>query len=117
MLRATAPPAASPEGGGRLPTARRDAIATGVGSLLGMGIAGGGPTSHGEEVALPTIAVFRDQFQHMRRLGQSISPAVLLPALHAQTATVTGLAAASTGTARAGLLVTAAHFAEYTGWM
>ncbi|MFI2029283.1 helix-turn-helix domain-containing protein [Streptomyces buecherae] len=117
LFHAADSPAANPKGGGRLSMARRDAIATGVGSLLGMGLAGGGPSSHGEEVALPTIAVFRDQFQHMRRLGQSISPAVLLPALRAQTATVTGLATASTGSARTGLLVIAARFAEYTGWM
>ncbi|GHH69681.1 hypothetical protein GCM10018793_02480 [Streptomyces sulfonofaciens] len=95
--------------------ARRDVIATGVGSLVGIGMIGGG--NHGDGAALPALAVFRDQLQQMRLLGQSTDPAMLLPVLSAQTSTVMNCATRAAGSTRDGLLTLAARFAEYTGWM
>lgn len=111
--------------------ARRDAIATGVGSFLAVTLTGSGkdPAASGkdasgpgtsgpvDEAALPTIALFRDQLHQMRQLGQGVAPGALLPVLRTQTAAATSLAARASGVTRAGLLVIAARFAEYTGWM
>ncbi|WP_335932633.1 helix-turn-helix transcriptional regulator [Streptomyces sp. PTD5-9] len=110
---------------------RREVIATGVGSLLAVTLTGSGkdPTGQGripsvsggdgfaDEAAPSTIALFRDQMQQMRQLGQSVAPGTLLPVLRTQTATVIDLAARASGATRAGLMVIAARFAEYTGWM
>ncbi|MFH8369254.1 helix-turn-helix domain-containing protein [Streptomyces sp. NPDC018031] len=102
-------------GGGGPAMARRDAIATGVGSLFGMGLPGGGDQVPG--VALPALAVFRDQLHHMRLLGQSTDPALLLPVLATHTRTVAEFASRAADSTRAGLLTLASRFAEYTGWM
>lgn len=116
LRRLADPEEESGEVGGGSPTmARRDAIATGVGSLLGMAMNGG--ANHGHSAALPALTVFRDQLHQMRLLGQSTDPAMLLPALSTQTSTVAGFAARAAGSTRASLLALAARFAEYTGWM
>ncbi|MGW5673988.1 helix-turn-helix domain-containing protein [Streptomyces sp. NPDC003860] len=109
-------------GAGRGSTAstmgRRDVIATGMGSLIGIGIAVGdtSPNNDGDMV-VPGLKVFQDQFRLMRQLGQNTPPAALLHPLRAQASTITALAARSAGRTRTDLLVMAARFAEYTGWM
>ncbi|MFF9346426.1 helix-turn-helix domain-containing protein [Streptomyces sp. NPDC014734] len=97
--------------------ARRDVIATGVASLLAAALTGPGTDSTAEADGPPTAALFRDQLHQMRRLGQNAAPGVLLPVLRSQAETVTVLAARASGATRTGLLVVAARFAEYTGWM
>ncbi|MFI5941478.1 helix-turn-helix domain-containing protein [Streptomyces uncialis] len=102
----------------RKPTvARREVIVTGIGSLLAITVADGGQNDSTAGAALPPDALFRDQLHQMRQLGQSTTPAALLPVLRAQASTVTGLASRAAGTARSGLLVIASRFAEYIGWM
>ncbi|MEE1790798.1 helix-turn-helix transcriptional regulator [Streptomyces sp. BE308] len=104
--------------GGRPTMARRQAIATGVGSLLAVTLAEGGKGGISfEDKTLPPDALFRDQLHQMRQLGQSMAPATLLPILRSQAATVTGLASRASGSHRTGLLVIASRFAEYLGWM
>jgi transcriptional regulator with XRE-family HTH domain len=56
-------------------------------------------------------------FRHLRGAGQRTAPALIMPALLAQTATVSDLAARADDRARRDLFVLAAHHAEYVGWM
>ncbi|MFE7464988.1 helix-turn-helix domain-containing protein [Streptomyces sp. NPDC057499] len=110
---------------GRPALDRRQVIATGVGSLLAVALPDGGSRplcESGEErravpAELPPEALFHNQLRQMKELGQSTDPAVLLPVLQAQATTVTTLAAQATGSARAGLLVAASHFAVHIGWI
>ena len=102
--------------GGRLP-GRREVLATGVGSLVAATMPGRGGSSCVADATLPPITLFQDQLQQMRMLGQTSAPATLLVPLRAQVATITRMAAESSANARAELLVIAARFAEYAGWM
>lgn len=63
------------------------------------------------------VEASRAVFAQFRRLGQTAGPALLLPALIAQTHTTEQLALRSGPRTRRELLVLAARFAEYTGWM
>ncbi|WP_418190869.1 transcriptional regulator [Amycolatopsis albispora] len=97
------------------PIGRREAMAMGVGSAIGFGLgtAGLGATS-GEATALAALRAHFDQF---RRLGQTASPGVVLPALVAQTHTIQQLASRAADRNRGELLLLAARYAEYAGWM
>lgn len=64
-----------------------------------------------------TIAVLREMFGHLRRLGQVAAPAAVLPSLVERVRTLQTLAGAARGTERTDLYVLAAHHAEYAGWM
>ncbi|MFE5738864.1 helix-turn-helix domain-containing protein [Streptomyces celluloflavus] len=97
--------------------ARRQVIATGVGSLLATRFAEGGRPDHVSDSELPPDALFQDQLHQMKQLGQSLRPSAILPALRSQASTVIALATRATGPSRAGLLVTASRFAEYIGWV
>ncbi|MET9493853.1 helix-turn-helix transcriptional regulator [Streptomyces sp. NPDC006552] len=97
--------------------ARRRVIATGMGSLLAARLADGGGAGHVGDQDLSPGALFQEQLYQMKRLGQSLAPAAMLPVLRSQVYTVTTLASRTTGSSRAGLLVTASRFAEYIGWM
>lgn len=101
--------------GGRM--ARRDVLATGAGSLLAVTVVGGEKDPRAGGPAAPPVAVFQDQLRLMRWLGQSNAPAALLPQLRTQAAAVTALAAQASGSTRTSLLVIAARFTEYAGWM
>ncbi|MGW3007441.1 helix-turn-helix domain-containing protein [Streptomyces sp. NPDC001219] len=97
--------------------ARRQVIATGVGSLLAAGLADEGTNGHISEGELPPRALYQDQLHQMKQLGQNLAPAAMLPVLRSQVSNVIALAARSTGSSRDSLLVTASRFAEYIGWM
>lgn len=104
----------APDGSSHLvPVSRREALATGAASLLGLSL---GPvnTSTGHEA---TTAVFRSLFAQLRTLGQTTSPSVVLPTVIAQTHTLRGMARAAASPAREELLGLAARYAEYAGWM
>ncbi|MCE4942327.1 helix-turn-helix domain-containing protein [Streptomyces albulus] len=95
---------------------RRTALLTGAGSLVAAGL--GAPTRAIHLVsATDPVELFREQLRQMRRLGQCATSAVLLPLLTAQTNTLTALASGSDAATRGQLLVLAARFAEYAGWM
>ncbi|MFF7635643.1 helix-turn-helix domain-containing protein [Kitasatospora sp. NPDC008050] len=123
--------------------ARRQVLVAGAGSLLAIGL--GGPAA-GEAVAgaamgpgaggvfgVPvaefagspgtladphiTLAVFRAQFDQMRRLGQICGPATVLPLLAAQLGTLRELAGRAAASDRPLLLALAARYAEFAGWM
>lgn len=97
--------------------ARRRVIATGVGSLLAARMADGGKAGHAGAQELPPGALYQEQLNQMKQLGQSLAPAAILPVLRSQASTVMALAYRTTGSSRAGLLITASRFAEYIGWM
>lgn len=102
---------------GKPKPARRQVIATGVGSLIAARIAEGGRPDHLSDKELPPGLLFQDQLNQMKQLGQSLTPSVVLPILRSQVSNVISLASRTTGSSRAGLLVTASRFAEYIGWM
>lgn len=105
-----------PAGNRPRPTRRR-VIVTGVGSLLAARMADGGGVGQLGDQDLPPSALFQEQLHQMKRLGQSLAPAAMLPVLSAQASTITALASRTTGSSRADLLITASRFAEYIGWM
>ncbi|HEY8985888.1 MAG TPA: helix-turn-helix transcriptional regulator [Streptomyces sp.] len=113
LLRETSPPSAERD------RARREAIAVGAGSLLAATAVGrGGGVRIGiDQSDSPLISVLQDQLRQVRKVGQASAPGALLTPLRNQTGAIVVLAAQSLGTARTGLLVTAARFAEYAGWM
>ncbi|MFJ2780543.1 MULTISPECIES: helix-turn-helix domain-containing protein [unclassified Kitasatospora] len=97
--------------------ARRQVIATGVGSLLAARLAEGERADRVSDGELPPGALHQDQLHRMKQLGQSLAPSAMLPVLRSQASTVIALASRTTGPSRAGLLVTASRFAEYIGWV
>ncbi|MEO3841165.1 helix-turn-helix transcriptional regulator [Streptomyces sp. B22F1] len=106
----TAPVFALDTGGSARPDTGRDAgdgLALGAGGLRAAADAGG----------TTLIEASRAVFAQFRRLGQAADPVLLLPALIAQTHTTEQLALRSGPRSRRELLVLAARFAEYTGWM
>ncbi|MFE7381407.1 helix-turn-helix domain-containing protein [Streptomyces zhihengii] len=95
---------------------RRAVLSAGTGALIDLGLAWGGqalPSTTGD----PLLPSFRMQFDHVRKLGQSTAPLVLLPLLETQTRLITGMAADARTPSRAPALLLASRFAEFTGWM
>ncbi|MFI8926206.1 helix-turn-helix domain-containing protein [Streptomyces sp. NPDC053474] len=93
---------------------RRAVLAASTGTLIDLGLKLGSQTSSPVDPLLPS---FREQFDQLRKLGQSTAPKVLLPLLEAQTRTVAGLAVDAPSATRAPALLLASRFAEFTGWM
>ncbi|MFF2541342.1 helix-turn-helix domain-containing protein [Kitasatospora sp. NPDC058063] len=98
---------------------RRQLLAVGATSLLGGGLAAAVPTAASATVMAESapVEIFRAQFDQMRQLGQSGDPGTLIPLLTVQTHTLQELAARADSANRDRLLVLAARYAEYTGWM
>ncbi|MFJ8731897.1 DNA-binding protein [Streptomyces bauhiniae] len=69
------------------------------------------------EATLPLVSLFQERLELMRKLGQASAPELLLGVLREQVTEITGLAVRASGRTRAELLVIAARFAEYIGWM
>ncbi|WP_420167931.1 hypothetical protein [Streptomyces violaceoruber] len=86
----------------------------GTGTLIDLSLS---PSDRAPSADDPLLTSFRTQFDQLRMLGQSASPAALLPLLATQTRTVTGLAAGATATTRFAAFLLASRFAEFTGWM
>ncbi|MFF1791126.1 helix-turn-helix domain-containing protein [Kitasatospora sp. NPDC058243] len=98
---------------------RRQLLAAGATSLLGCGPPASLPFVATAEAVTDSapVEIFRAQFDQMRRLGQSSHPGTLLPLLTAQTHALRELAMQAGGANHGRLLVLAARFAEYAGWM
>ncbi|WP_326796465.1 helix-turn-helix domain-containing protein [Streptomyces sp. NBC_01808] len=107
----TAPVFALDTGGGARPDAGRDRAGP------GLALDEGGLRAAADAGGTTLIEASRAVFAQFRRLGQTAGPALLLPALIAQTHTTEQLALRSGPRTRGELLVLAARFAEYTGWM
>lgn len=103
---------------------RRQLLAGGASSLLGGELTASlrpvavGSTGRKEAaVESAPVEIFRAQFDQMRRLGQTSAPSTLLPLLTVQTHTLGELAVRADAVNRSRLLVLAARYAEYAGWM
>ncbi|MGH3720046.1 MAG: helix-turn-helix domain-containing protein [Pseudonocardiaceae bacterium] len=106
----------APDGTSRLQLVdRRRVLAAGTTSALSFGFSDRDVAAAARQVA--SLEGLRALFDQFRRLGQTASPAVVLPALIAQTQTVQGIAAHSDDRTRGPTLTLAARYAEYAGWM
>ncbi|MGH3870437.1 MAG: helix-turn-helix domain-containing protein [Pseudonocardiaceae bacterium] len=94
---------------------RRQVLATGAASVLGFGFSTRDVSAAAQQAA--SLDGLRALFDQFRRLGQTTSPAVVLPALIAQTQMVQGIAARSDARRQGPVLTLAARYAEYAGWM
>ncbi|MGH3912641.1 MAG: helix-turn-helix domain-containing protein [Pseudonocardiaceae bacterium] len=94
---------------------RRQALVGGAASMLSFGLSGHDMSSTAQQDS--SLEVFRRQFDQFRLLGQTASPAVVLPALIAQAQTIQGVAARSEARRQGPALTLAARYAEYVGWM
>lgn len=106
----------SPEGSSWFrPVGRREVVAAGVGSALGLSLGMSRSPTSGEAAAV--LEASAAMFAHYRSLGQSVGPALLLPTLIAQTHTLRELAASAEPRTRQGLLRLGSRYAEYIGWL
>ncbi|MFD0901678.1 helix-turn-helix domain-containing protein [Actinomadura sediminis] len=106
----------SPGGEGRFhPMNRREALAMTSTSVLGFGLSPRGMTETAAEPA--ALEGFRTLLTQFRNLGQTAGPGAVLPAVITQTHVLRDLAARAPARTRDELLVLAARFAEFAGWM
>lgn len=99
-----------------VPMPRREAIAAGAASLLGLTL--GAPRAASASAAHDgTLAAFRSLFTEVRKLGQTTSPSVVLPMVTVHTHTLRGMANGAPTPVREQLLGLAARYSEYAGWM
>ncbi|MGH3808414.1 MAG: helix-turn-helix domain-containing protein [Pseudonocardiaceae bacterium] len=94
---------------------RRQVLAGGGASVLSFGFSGRDVSAAAQQPA--SLVGLRALFDQFRQFGQTASPAVVLPALIAQTQTMQGIAAESDARTQGPALTLAARYAEYTGWM
>jgi transcriptional regulator with XRE-family HTH domain len=105
-----------PDGTSRfVPLNRRDALATGIASLLGVALARPRTSAAARQEA--TASTLQSLFDQYRQLGQVVSPGVVLPPLIAQANAARACARAASGPMRRRLFEISARYAEYTGWM
>ncbi|NJQ00860.1 helix-turn-helix domain-containing protein [Streptomyces sp. PLAI1-29] len=97
------------------PMGRRQAVAAGAASVVGLGLGTSG--AHAESSGEPLLEMSRSLFDHYRRLGQTADPRLLLPALIAQTHTLRETAAHGGARTRPALLRMGSRYAEYVGWL
>jgi transcriptional regulator with XRE-family HTH domain len=95
---------------------RRDLITSGVAGVAAWA-ALPHPRSGPDPSAAGKLAAFRAIFDTLRGLGQQVAPAALMPALVSQTHALRTLAVGAAANERPALLLLAARYAEYTGWM
>ncbi|WP_405682825.1 hypothetical protein [Streptomyces sp. NBC_00057] len=76
-----------------------------------------GPKALADAEGQGVLEASRSLFTHYRRLGQSVSPGLLLPVLIAQTHTLRKPAATVGPATRSGLLALGSRYAEYVGWL
>jgi transcriptional regulator with XRE-family HTH domain len=97
------------------PMARREAVMAGAASLLGVSVR---PRSAAAAASLEhTLPHYRVLLEHTRRMGQLLSPGILLPTVIAQAHSLTGIARQSRGDFRDHILKLSSRYAEYAGWM
>ncbi|MFJ9086208.1 helix-turn-helix domain-containing protein [Streptomyces sp. NPDC102384] len=105
----------SPDGPNRFQTVgRRKVMSAGVTSLMSWR-SGGGPAAAASGAGM--LEASRSLFTHYRKLGQTVAPGLLLPALIAQTHTLRELSAHSDTNSRRQLLALGSRYAEYVGWL
>jgi transcriptional regulator with XRE-family HTH domain len=97
------------------PVSRRQIIVAGAASVPAISLGGQGLPVNADGSTL--IGIFRSIFDQYRRLGQTVAPGMLLPALIANTYTLQELSKETGSRTRQGLLVLSSRYAEYVGWL
>jgi transcriptional regulator with XRE-family HTH domain len=93
---------------------RRVLLAAGMAGLASWSVPAPQPA---RRLNKPVVPSFQGIFEHVRALGQSVSPAAVVPVLVGHTHALRLIASQSPPADRDRALVLAARFAEYTGWM
>jgi transcriptional regulator with XRE-family HTH domain len=93
------------------PLRRREMITLGIASLAGVRLAASPPQSGN------ALREYRTLFEHTRQIGQTNSPALVLPLVIAQAHALRCLLSGATAKERTELALLAARNAEYAGWM
>lgn len=97
------------------PMDRREAMAVGAVSLMSLDMR---PRNMSAAVHRDsTLPAYRALFDHTRRMGQSLSPSVVLPTVITQTHALCALAGQAREPVRSEVLRLAARYAEFAGWM
>lgn len=96
------------------PMRRREALASGA-ALLTLGFSERRASAAAQQES--TITAYQAIFEQHRKIGQTMSPVMVLPALIAQTHTLRELALGARSPERERFLRLASRYAEYTGWM
>ncbi|MCP9210324.1 helix-turn-helix domain-containing protein [Streptomyces sp. NEAU-Y11] len=100
------------------PMDRRQVMAAGAaGAASALRLGPGTPSAPTAAEGSSLLEVSRSMFDQYRRLGQTVSPRFMLPALVAQTHTLRELARGAGARTRRGLLTLASRYAEYIGWL
>ncbi|MEX5637849.1 transcriptional regulator [Parafrankia sp. FMc2] len=87
-------------------------------SAMAVGLGSPSTAATGSDLAdSSTVAVFQTLFENYRRLGQSVGPGVVLPALIAHTNTLRELSVHAAPRVRCELLRLGSRYAEYVGWL
>jgi hypothetical protein len=94
---------------------RRQVLVLGAAAALGFGFSDRDVSVVARQPS--SLEGLRALFDQFRQLGQTASPAVVLPALIAQTQILQGIAAQADSRAQGPALRLAARYAEYAGWM
>jgi transcriptional regulator with XRE-family HTH domain len=97
------------------PISRRRLVETGVLAIPSAGVARSPARENADDSTL--AGMFQSLFSQYRYLGQVVTASALLPALAAQAQSLHELAHVSGPQTRRELLVLAARYAEYTGWL
>lgn len=96
---------------------RRQMMAAGAASVLGMRAGEHAPAPGAPSEADSLTSAYRELLGQYRRIGQMSPPGTLLPALAEQTRALQALSARSDARTGRNLLALSARFAEFTGWM
>lgn len=94
---------------------RRQAMEIGAVSMAGIGFGRKNSADQGDRSFL--LHTFHSFFEQYRKLGQSVEPGLLLPALVAQTHTLRELAGSTDTNLRQAFLRLGSRYAEYVGWL
>lgn len=106
----------SPDGANRFGTVgRREAMSAGVTSLMSW--RAGGASTPAAASGTGMLEASRSLFTHYRKLGQTVSPGLLVPSLIAQTHTLRELSTHTDSIMRRHLLALGSRYAEYVGWL
>ncbi|MEW2398374.1 helix-turn-helix transcriptional regulator [Streptomyces sp. NPDC046862] len=96
---------------------RRQMMAAGAASVLGIRAGEHAPAPSAPVESGSLTSAYRELLAQYRRIGQMSPPGALLPALAEQTRALQTLSARSDARTGRNLLALSARFAEFTGWM
>jgi transcriptional regulator with XRE-family HTH domain len=97
------------------PASRRQVLSAGALAVPAIYLGGTAPVASAEQADL--VGIFRSQFDHYRKLGQATHPDILIPVLAGQANVVQEIAKITAEHTSRSLLIIAARYAEYTGWL